>query len=122
MILNLVDCVESLFSLRRQKRLREGGRQNILLTYSRSYKKTIHKNQSFILKSIKYLIVKDIYTYSAMEKIGKNFCLNCAERKQALSIILNSPLHLSVTLRIFIANLWEKIPFVQHKIINNSND
>ena len=25
MILNLVDCVESLFSLRRQKRLREGG-------------------------------------------------------------------------------------------------
>ena len=57
-----------------------------------------------------------------MEKIGKTFCLNCAERKQALSIILNSPLHLSVTLRIFIANLWEKIPFVQHKIINNSND
>lgn len=121
MILNLVDCVESLFSLRRQKRLREGRGQKILLTYSRSYKKTIHKNQSFILKSIKYLIVKDIYTYSAMEKIGKIFCLNCAERKQALSIILNSPLHLAVTL-IFIANLWEKIPFVQHKIINNSND
>lgn len=57
-----------------------------------------------------------------MEKIGKIFCLNCAERKQALSKILNSPLHLAVTLRIFIANLWEKIPFVQHKIISNSND
>ena len=102
--------------------MREGGRQKILLTYSRSYKKTIHKNKSFILKSIKYLIVKDIYTYSAMEKIGKNFCLNCAERKQAFSKILNSPLHLAVTLRIFMANLWEKIPFVQHKIISNSND
>ena len=29
MILNLVDCVESLFSLRRQKRLREGGGDRI---------------------------------------------------------------------------------------------
>lgn len=90
MILNLVDCVESLFSLRRQKRLREGGETEYSPHIYQKLQKNHTQESKFYTQEYKIFNSKRyLYLFSYGEN-RENFLFELCRKKAG--IVHNSEL------------------------------